>query len=42
MKCLYKIYKDEDALRCDKLAEYVYLGKSYCKKHMEVRGKEVD
>ena len=25
---------------CDKPAEYIYLGKSYCKEHMELRGKE--
>jgi hypothetical protein len=35
MKCIYA--KTCEPPRCNKLADYVYLGKSYCKKHVELR-----
>lgn len=37
MKCIYRERFDEGTPHCDKKADYIYLGKSYCAEHMEVR-----
>lgn len=39
MKCIYR-EKITDKKHCDASAEYIYLGKSYCAKHMEIRNAE--
>ena len=38
MKCVFR--KTPDLPICGKLAEYVTLGRSWCKKHMEIRVAE--
>jgi uncharacterized cupredoxin-like copper-binding protein len=38
MKCIYsETFKQP---RCDKDAEYIFLGKSYCAEHLEIRANE--
>lgn len=39
MKCIYR--KTAAFPRCDKEADYIYLGKSYCAEHMELRAEEI-
>jgi len=38
MKCIFR--KNPTDPHCDKEAEYIYLGKSYCGEHMELRSKQ--
>lgn len=38
IKCIYRTNTIEP--HCDKEAEYIYTGKSYCAKHLEIRSKE--
>lgn len=38
MKCIYREMQGE--FHCDKAAEYIYLGKSYCSFHLAMR--EID
>lgn len=38
LKCIYRQEPIDN--HCDEEAEYIYLGKSYCKKHMEIRSKD--
>ncbi len=39
IKCIYKAH-ELDREHCDRPADYIYLGKSYCFEHMEIRGNE--
>lgn len=39
LKCIYR-ENLEDVGHCDKEAEYIYLGKSYCLEHMEIRSED--
>ena len=39
IKCIYRTDIEVEQ-HCDKPADYIYLGKSYCAEHMEVRSKE--
>ena len=38
MKCIFSTTGEPP--RCDKDAQYIYLGKSYCAVHLEIRSKE--
>ncbi len=39
LKCMST--RDSES-RCDKLAEYIYLGKSYCDEHQDIMAKEAN
>jgi hypothetical protein len=40
MKCIFK--GNTNTSHCDDPADYVYLGKSYCAYHLEIRAKEAN
>ena len=41
MKCIYRESFGETP-HCDKKADYVFLGKSYCAEHLKIRADEAD
>ena len=41
IKCIYRNAERAPEPHCDKEADYIYLGKSYCAEHLEVRSEEV-
>ena len=42
MKCIFSWAQDGKPQRCDKEAEYIYLGKSYCNEHLEFHATEMN
>lgn len=40
MKCIFSLAQDCKPPRCDKDAEYIFLGKSYCKEHLEFHAEQ--
>jgi hypothetical protein len=41
IKCIYREDDWVPQTHCDKPADYIYVGKSYCATHMEIRGEEL-
>jgi hypothetical protein len=39
IKCIYRT-NDYHGAHCGKEADYIYLGKSYCSEHLEIRAVE--
>lgn len=39
IKCIYRDF-EEILPHCDKEADYIYIGKSYCAEHLEIRAAE--